>query len=373
MPVQLANPSWSWQPADTSVLTLGFAVGSIGSFLTAILIGALAYGHVKRGAGKEDTEASPLLENGAESKVSGPWWRIIYLIILGFGPLLSCIVVGEAMGSVLFAMVVMHWITMLVLPSLYYVIRSREDESFTAAAIAFYGDVWSRNMSKGFAKSLRGCLLGAPIFLCFVSGYVLFSCKSFGWALCMRNFERPLEKYGFQMHSMPFRILAALYFTLWNPVIEEFFWRVFLNREVGLELGLKEVAASETDAPWHHLWRDIVQSLPSWPADGTSWTSVKLHWGVCVMYASYHTWPMKVLFLSNEAGWLHILAGFLFLVLLGRFFLLLRESPDFGLPAAYVCHVWVDAAFAILCMFEIHTLFDIKPEDVLSATPMPLG
>lgn len=70
------------------------------------------------------------------------------------------------------------------------------------------------------------------------------------------------------------------------------------------------------------------------------------------MYASYHLWPIMGVFRS--VWWVYAVLGFFGLMCLGRFLLLLREHPQFGIPAAYVLHVWVDAAFAALALFKIH-------------------
>lgn len=359
------EPTLSWQPDDTSALTYLFAVGSAGLTVSFGLLAASAMQHFSRTEKQSETdtytEATALLEHGNEHAIARPCWRVIFLVATGFSPLVSCVLVGETLGSVLFAMVAMHWVVMLVLPALYYTIRSHGEEDFAVSTMAFYRDLWDRNFACAWAKSIRGCLLGAPIFLCLLSGFVAFRCKTFLWAFCIRNFERPLEDFGFRPHSMPFRVLAAFYFTFWNPVIEEFFWRVFLHRELGSELGFKEKTSETSDTPWQQLWQDILAALPSWPARDTCWTSAAVYWGVSVMYASYHTWPMKVLFVFNFLPFVHIVAGFLFLVCLGRFFIILREAPDFGLPAAYFLHMWVDAAFALICLFEIH------PEELADA------
>lgn len=347
-----SDPSKVWQPADTSVLGLAFGVGSTGLFLTLALLGIAALEHSQRGKQSEDeatTEASSLLVY-KEGDVARPRWRIISLVLIGMSPLASCLVVGENLG-VLFAMVAMHWISMLVLPALYFVARSHEEASFAAATLTFCRRVWDQDLAHSFLKSIRGCVFGMPLFVVLIAGYLSFRCKTFSWALCMRSFEQPLEASGFEPHSMPFRLLSALYFTFWNPLIEEFFWRVFLHREVGTEVGVERIETFEmSDAPWQKLWLGILEL----PATDASWSSAAVRWGVSLMYASYHTWPMKVLFFFNYVGWLHVVAGFLFLVCLGRFFVILRESPDFGLPAAYACHAWVDAAFAVLCLVEIH-------------------
>jgi hypothetical protein len=346
------EPGWTWQPADTHALLLSCIIGTIGFLCALALLGASILEQRWRQGDKDiPTEASLLVGCHDEMKNQGKTWRIIFLVVVGLSPLFCCFFVGETFHNVLFAMVGMHWICMLVLPALYYALRSHEDASFGSAAVNFYKDLWSRSCRDCFWKTIRGFLLGAPLFVFFIAGYVLFRCKMFSWQMCMRKFEGPLEDAGFAMHSLTFRMLAALYFTFWNPLIEEFFWRVFLHRELSSELGFQAKLSSEaSQCPWQILWSGLVQVIPSCSVDETAWASARVCWGVSLLYASYHTWPMKVLFLANEVWWLHIAIGFFFLVCLGRFFVLLRDTPDFGLPAAYALHAWVDAAFAVLCL-----------------------
>lgn len=365
----LADPNSTWQAADTSVLLFGFIIGTVGLLLTLGLLGVSMLEHRRRCEKDTVTDTTPLLEANEEEKTSArPRWRVIFLIFMGSSPLACCVLVGESLGNVLFAMVAMHWICMLVLPATYYAIRSHEEEAFAGPTIVFYKNLWDESLAQAGLKFFRGSLIGMPIFLFLVSGYLVMRCKTFGWDLCMRNFSNPLEQSGFAPHSLPFRVLSALYFTFWNPVIEEFFWRVFLHREMSSEIGHQRKADPEIEqGPWHQLWGDIVEVLLSWPVQGTSRSSAAVCWGVSFMYASYHTWPMKVVFLFNHVWWLHIIIGFLFLACLGRFFIVLRESPNFGLASAYAVHAWIDAAFALLCMFEIHPGHNRSTWDLVSS------
>jgi len=274
--------------------------------------------------------------------------RALALVGIGLSPLANCVLLGEASEDVLVAMVTMHWGAMLVLPMLYHAVRC--SQGFGPATLEFYRQLCGDHWRDGFQKSLRGTVLGVPIFLGLVAGYLCFRCKTASWLLCIKNFRDPLEEWGFADHSMLFRLVAALYFTFWNPVIEEFFWRVFLHRELGAASGydLQEKSPDLADdkgvGPWGGLLRDLSACMPG-PA-------APVRWGVCAMYASYHTWPIKVVF--QRIWWVYAVLGFCFLVFLGRLFLVLRENPHFGLPAAYIVHVWVDAGFAVLCLFEIH-------------------
>ncbi|KAF4664229.1 hypothetical protein FOL47_005247 [Perkinsus chesapeaki] len=51
-------------------------------------------------------------------------------------------------------------------------------------------------------------------------------------AVCIPNFLQQLAEYGF---DVPFSFLVAIgfYFGVVNPILEEWFWRVFLYRELG--------------------------------------------------------------------------------------------------------------------------------------------
>jgi len=216
------------------------------------------------------------------------------------------------------------------------------------AALCFYSDTFRELQVDGEAKTLRGSVLGIPVLIIFVVAYVCFRCKTYPWALCVKSFTGPMEEYGFEPHSMPFRVLTAAYFTFWNPVVEEFFWRVFLHHELGEALGCdvaKEERLQPDEAgPWRSLLDGAVHAAPG--------RAPHLRWGVSAMYASYHLWPIKVVL--QQVWWAYAAMGFASLLCLGRFFLLLREHPRFGLPAAYVLHVWVDAAFALLALFKVH-------------------
>mmetsp|Transcript_1190 Transcript_1190/g.2020 ORF Transcript_1190/g.2020 Transcript_1190/m.2020 type:complete len:370 (+) Transcript_1190:70-1179(+) len=365
--LQHADPGWTWQPSDTAVFLQAFAVGSSGTALTIILLAALTFEEKQRRQSAEgkgsDAESRPLLDRSKDSEPSPRLWRIIALVAIGMSPLILCVSIGESLGNVLFAMVAMHWIAMLVFPALYYTIKSHEERGFATSTLAFYSECFNTSTSQLCFKVFRGCAIGLPVFLCLVSCYFLFRCNTYGSLVCVKNFERPLEDYGMKVHSMPFRLAAATYFTFWNPLIEELFWRVFLHREVGLELQVTSVTPPLPDGvPWRHLWKDIIALIPVWPPATSDASSAKLRWGVSCMYASYHTWPMKVLFLSNQAWWLHILGGFVFLVFLGRFFLVLRENSQFGLASAYAVHAWVDAGFAVLCLFEVQSMMKALSE-----------
>lgn len=337
-------PSTRWTPQDTQALLVCGAIG-FGCALLAKLLLAVAYAADRHVAAEAaDTEATPL----AKSHDEGPsLLRTAAIVAIGLSPLLNCVFLGESFDSVLIAMVAMHWGAMLVLPCLYIAVRSYCGHG--KAMFRFYSDLFQESRQAFWEKSLRGSMLGLPVFCGAVGGLLAFRCRTFTWELCINHFGTPLEEYGFHRRSFGFRIVAALYFTFWNPIVEELFWRVFLHRELGLALGAGQETKptlSAEDGPWAQLVHGVFDALPKKPA--------LLRWGVSCLYASYHTWPIKVVF---GRVWLYYVPiGFCGLVCLGRFFLCLRENTNFGLPAAYALHAWIDAAFAALCLFELHPL-----------------
>jgi len=352
-------PSAEWLPQDTNALLVCFAIGTSCAIVAKLLIGvAYALDRVRSAFGTESqeqalgaTESTALVAGGSGDPAEAPsFLRVAAIVLIGLSPLFNCVLLGESYSSVLIAMVTMHWGAMLVLPALYTAVRAWFGHA--RPTLQFYRALAEETSQDFVQKSLRGGVLGVVFFVGAVFFLLLFRCRTASWFFCVKNFRDPLEEYGFESHSFLFRMFAAVYFTLWNPVAEEFFWRVFLHRELGTALGIggEESLLGQMDSkdvgPWMGLVYDLLETLPSRPT--------LVRWGISCLYASYHMWPVKVVF---QDIWIYYAPlGFCFLVCLGRLLLLLRENPNFGLPAAYLLHVWVDAAFAALCLFELHPL-----------------
>jgi len=356
---------WAWRRGDGDQLWAGAQVCFVCATIAA---GFLALGAVATHSQRRALEQRAAAESGAhapespedagghvrmsEAEACGPHppskLRAFALVCIGLSPLITCVGVGENMQSVLVAMVLMHWGAMLILPAAFYAAASFSGHGY--ASYRFYIELFREQQMNSEAKTLRGCALGVPVLILLLVGYLSFRCKTLSWPFCIKDFIPPLEQYGFEAHSMSFRLIAAGYFTFWNPAIEEFFWRVFLHRELGLALGFnpkeeKHLLRGDADGgPWRDLLHETATAFPG--------RAIALRWGVSAMYAAYHTWPMKLLF--QRTWWLYTVLGFCCLVCLGRFFLILREMPHFGLIAAYILHAWVDAAFALLCLFHVH-------------------
>lgn len=291
-------------------------------------------------------------------------WRSVVVVLIGLSPLLWCVFGGEGFKNVLIAMVVMHWACMMTLPVMYYVSWSFTAKDVGQYAVSFYSELFIEQRQDLLQKMLRGSIIGIMFLVCAVGGFLLLRCETYSWRFCMKKFEKPLKEYGFAPYSEDFRWAAALYFTFINPVFEELFWRVFLHRELPLALGadlpvsgveasllgrLCQGGDSGNIGPWSSLLHEARAISPRRVEDLKALEVASLcRWGVSVMYASYHMWPMKVVFRS--IWWVYVLPCFLGLVFLGRGFLLMRESAGFGLPAATVMHVFVDAAFSIICL-----------------------
>eukprot|EP00747_Dinoflagellata_sp_TGD_P208678 gnl/TRDRNA2_/TRDRNA2_82131_c0_seq1.p1 gnl/TRDRNA2_/TRDRNA2_82131_c0~~gnl/TRDRNA2_/TRDRNA2_82131_c0_seq1.p1 ORF type:complete len:394 (-),score=44.64 gnl/TRDRNA2_/TRDRNA2_82131_c0_seq1:40-1221(-) len=359
---QLENPGWAWRPQRDTIGVLIFCGIAGCCTLAACALLCVAWA-VRRSRRDNDGAAT----TGCCASAAASWVRIGILVFIGFCPLFCCLAIGEGFQHVLWAMTTMHWGAMMLIPVAYYVARSFEDSGSendgTNTTLAFYSALWAEQTTNFWRKALRGMFLGVPIFLLFMAGFLLVRCETWHFPFCIRSFEKPLVEYGFEPHSMSFRVMAASYFTFVNPIFEEFFWRVFLHRELCLECGLEWAVELSTEDEYQglvveaesHAWRRFFAAITAL-VPGVSHSDKTEHvvaealvrWGVCMMYASYHLWPIKVLFRSVFEVW--AVPCYLGLVVLGRFFLILRETLPFGLPAAVVAHVWVDAAFAVICI-----------------------
>jgi len=376
-----SDDPWEWRRGDTRHLWFYISLaGSCTAVVIAILTAcALVHRHRHRDngpgtvdGGKGDASGaggSTRYQSGAAkapAAVSRPLWRRVVLMVIGLSPLTMCVLIGGHFHNVLMAMVLIHNGCMLGLSITYYVARSLEEPNSTIATLDFYFGLAGEHSREAGTKACRGLVLGMVVFAAIIISFFVAHCHTAKWSLCVESFERPLEGAGFHGRSMVFKVMAGLYFTFMNPLYEELFWRVFLHRELSLECGLVAPDAAGSDADladdfgslagcgsgggsvWHSLLRGALACVPR-PANVFS-SSVAVRWGVPAMYASYHLWPISVIF--RKLWWLYGIGGFCFLVLLGRGLLLLRESRDFGIPAALVLHTAIDAAFVIVCLCE---------------------
>jgi hypothetical protein len=184
-------------------------------------------------------------------------------------------------------------------------------------------------------------------FLLVVSGYILSSCRVLSWTICVGSVDENIADYGF--HNAPLGLIIAtmIYFPLFNPIVEELFWRVFMMRiggcftaesmiSVGLpveeEVGLVLPAAQNVNPGT--VPPNTLQALPS---------TLKLL--LSALYASYHTVVVGV-FLGGV--WYGVLAFFA-ITGLGMLFLnIFSYYPvDQGFYPAVLLHVGIDVGVVI--------------------------
>lgn len=401
---------WKLNDRDISAINLFLILAGSCWVLTGLVITLSVVIHRARQKSTPDNDS----ETSANPR---PFWnqpkmRQAGLIFIGFSPLMLCFLVGEYYENVVVVMVLMHNGCMILLPSLFYALRSYAEPSSRETTSSFYRAFWQNQMSHPVWKVLRGIKFGIPLFFAFMLGYFTFNCRTSKWALCVHRFEKGLEEHGLEHHSFTFRCIGLLYFTFVNPFYEEFFWRVFLHRELGMarlviveeQFRAKSESQGVEDAPdfskslhleamsltpvegvddhpassrsleedasapeatgaYHELvdklkvgyhcyryalsfWKEEVED-PGLRA--AIWQSIALRWGVSMMYGAYHMWPIQVIF---RGSLFYTIGGFLGLSVLGRGLLLFRELQNFGIITATVVHIFVDAAFAAICLYE---------------------
>ncbi|KAL8271767.1 hypothetical protein Esti_004362 [Eimeria stiedai] len=156
-------------------------------------------------------------------------WRLCLLLLIAVGPFLSMLVFVPLVHNVGAAMLWMHWGCMLVAPGMYI--------HLATDGWSYYRHVWEAQGPRGGRWKQQGpwAVLG------FLAGGA--SCY-LGYLLLERIYEgvrgvsmnAALRERALTMGlQQPFWIclLLAIYFVLFNPLIEEGFWRVFLYRELG--------------------------------------------------------------------------------------------------------------------------------------------
>eukprot|EP00927_Polykrikos_kofoidii_P041866 TRINITY_DN35737_c0_g1_i1.p1 TRINITY_DN35737_c0_g1~~TRINITY_DN35737_c0_g1_i1.p1 ORF type:complete len:430 (-),score=56.80 TRINITY_DN35737_c0_g1_i1:128-1357(-) len=376
-----SGDQWRWTEADTQVFVSSAVLIVVCVVLSAVMLYFSGFSSLQQRKQQQEGVAGSSqvigkLEQGesvplahSELGTRGPravFWRAS-LWLIGFMPLVCCVAVGESLGSLLGAMMWMHWGCMTVLPIAYTTLRSLNGFDYASKTKVFYARLLAEQRRNFIVKSLRGTVVGVLVFLLILVGHSLVKCSTHRWLFCLRTFQKPLDDYGFRSHSMSFGLLAAVYFSLWNPIAEELFWRVFLSREFTLDSGDLETigedpreSVSSQQTTTDHFAQGVYSGVTAEHralADiyrGDRSVDAKLalvRWQVCAMYATYHIWPIKVLF--RQVWGVYVVGSFIALTCLGRVFLAMRESGSWGLPAAYVVHASVDAAFAVICFMKL--------------------
>ena len=133
------------------------------------------------------------------------------------------------------------------------------------------------------------------------------------------------------------RIIVGLYFCFVNPVIEEFFWRTFLWRELVLLEGRSTLTAVDSSSYGTLPLKGAAQTSAPQTASLSALRLVALG----VAYAAYH-----VVFFAFRATAAVAVAGAVGLTVLGVVLTKTRETLGFTLAVAV--HAGVDAAGAAI-------------------------
>lgn len=250
------------------------------------------------------------------------------LLAIGLSPAVVMYFAGVLRGEFLLAMLLMHWLVMLVLPAAYltgrHCVAAMRGQSVDPWG--FYGQVFDAEMSGLLKRLLWGTLFGVCAVVVGLPTFALATCRVsrpfLDVPFCVRSMESHMRDYGVTGLTLPPQIAIGAYFCLVNPVFEELFWRVFLHRELG-SVALPPPGGYDERQP------DRLVS----PAG---------KWLISALYASYHIFPIAALTGFASRSYVYAAGGFASLVALGRMLTVLRETPGFGVAAAVVAHVGVD-------------------------------
>eukprot|EP00922_Rhytidocystis_sp_ex-Travisia-forbesii_P036769 GHVS01054700.1.p1 GENE.GHVS01054700.1~~GHVS01054700.1.p1 ORF type:complete len:421 (-),score=34.97 GHVS01054700.1:12-1274(-) len=150
------------------------------------------------------------------------------LLVVALSPLLSMLIFITGTHNVFVAMLVMHWLCMVTLPCLYI--------ACLVKSLDYYRSFWRRQRSR-MRSQWRWGVPGFFCTSCVVFGAYLFAkCNPWNAGFCVKMKDKALHE-GFQLPTWSL-IAFGVYFVIFNPVVEECFWRVFLYRELGGHLFL---------------------------------------------------------------------------------------------------------------------------------------
>eukprot|EP00919_Chromeraceae_sp_WS-2016_P072998 GHVR01172577.1.p1 GENE.GHVR01172577.1~~GHVR01172577.1.p1 ORF type:complete len:337 (+),score=59.79 GHVR01172577.1:90-1100(+) len=314
-------------------------------------------------------------------------WGFLVCSLIGLSPtsvmLLFILVLKEAA----IAMIVMHIVCMGTLPFLFVFLRYRDHMSYRSYYVNFF-----KHQIKHFKQQVP---IGLFLFLLSSVGgslsYILFSCDKgilgiffstgifSNIKLCIGLKEASLPLYGLS-YSTGVMVFLGLYFIIVNPIVEEYFWRVFLFRELALppeegpffkcpcasaleteRSSLTDHARGEmdTDAPGEtdaetggeieEEKRVSARECRSWSVDDEGIGTNLLmdqnasEVGVCVSSTLYGLYHIIIVFCLLDRL-LIATAAAIGLVCMGRLWVYFRNNRKFGLTSAILMHCGIDVA-----------------------------
>eukprot|EP00916_Digyalum_oweni_P026835 GHVL01044052.1.p1 GENE.GHVL01044052.1~~GHVL01044052.1.p1 ORF type:complete len:287 (+),score=20.98 GHVL01044052.1:45-905(+) len=248
---------------------------------------------------------------------------VIINLIIAFLPTVLVFTIMLTLHSAVIAMLVMHWIAMLGLPLIFVLISPKLTDHFK---LYFTRAAFHNIKSQIWIAGVHLIL----IFIFSICGFLILRTNIFIY-IKISTSKYTLNEYGLGDSSIG-QIIFGLYFCILNPIIEEWFWRVYLYKVLSTYL----FPISNDELP-------LVQ-VPDFLRTEQQHTTAKEPGKIviCIFYALYHFAP--IYFLSN---WLIALCSIFFLLFVGRWFVACRESCKLGLINSIAAHIGLDAAVVV--------------------------
>jgi len=260
---------------------------------------------------------------------------LIRIVCVGLLPAATVALSMFVGHNIFVAMFVMHWTAMILAPlALVYFLHGKYE-------IQWYLDYIRQQQ---FFSDWRLCV---PLFLLgviiTVLGYMVDSCRTMSWHFCVGQVDDNLAKYGFEDASKALIIACAVYFPLVNPLIEELFWRVFMDREYTVSVGLSSIETVEDESSHLVESGECPQNdIKSTKSDSIP-ISIKLLFSS--LYSSYHTMVVGVFLGGIQFG----ILAFFCIAALGYVFqyIFSVSDPKRGFFRAVAFHAGIDAGVVI--------------------------
>jgi hypothetical protein len=260
---------------------------------------------------------------------------LIRIVCVGLLPAATVALSMFVGHNIFVAMFVMHWTAMILAPlALVYFLHGKYE-------IQWYFDYIKQQQ---FFSDWRLCvpllLLGVLIP---VLGYMADSCRTMSWHFCVGQVDENLAKYGFEDASKALIIACAVYFPIVNPLIEELFWRVFMDREYTVCVGLSSIETMEDESSQLVERGEYPQNdIKSTKSDSIP-ISIKLLFSS--LYSSYHTMVVGVFLGGVQFG----ILAFFCIAALGYVFqyIFSVSDPKRGFSRAVAFHAGIDTGVVI--------------------------
>ncbi|KAF4688510.1 hypothetical protein FOZ63_030658, partial [Perkinsus olseni] len=295
--------------------------------------------------GKSDGPRSAL--KGAKKRAAAMPGRLVFLLLLGLSPIGIMLVFSlTRLHSLLLAMFAMHAFCMVLVPAI-FIVLDRGDSSVEYRTYFF--EASSRpNLLVGLLSFCTVLAVGCGL-------YAALRCRQSTRSLpvCIPSCLKELTFYGFDL-PMPALLALGFYFGIVNPVLEEFFWRVFLYRELGQRFLPVEpsdgVARPDSEAAFLDLELNGSRLEDGSIPDGVSVSEFPGQLLISALYASYHFVIVRELLDSYTLATL-ALCG---LVLFGRLLSYYCRHPrKFGFIAACFLHSGLDFVVDLAILWQV--------------------